>query len=124
MTKVSFSAFFNRLHFCRVFTAQKGITLMDYVQKRRLSVARTELTKGKKIIDVAVDYGYETAGGFAKSFNNEFGYSPTAYAAHMSDVDFELPLTKIGGYIRNPVILKKEAFKVAGYGIKTNVTSS
>lgn len=97
---------------------------MDYVRKRRLSVARTELAKGKKIIDIAVDYGYKTASSFSKSFKKEFGYSPSTYAARMSDVDLNLLLTKIGGYIMNPVIMKKESFKVAGYGIKTNIVSS
>lgn len=118
--KVGYSVY----HFCRVFALQKSITLMDYVHKRRLSIARVELTKGKKIIDIAVDYGYETASGFAKSFKKEFGYSPTTYAARMIDVDLKLLLAKIGGYIMNPVIMKKESFKVAGYGIKTNIASS
>lgn len=111
-------------HFCRVFALQRNITLMDYVRKRRLSIARTELAKGKKIVDIAVDYGYETASGFAKSFKKEFGYSPSTYAARMRGVDLKVLLTKIGGYIMNPVIVKKEAFKVAGYGIKTNIAST
>lgn len=111
-------------HFCRVFALQKDMTLMDYVRKRRLSIARTELAKGKKVIDIALDYGYETASGFAKSFKKEFGYSPTTYAARMRDVDPKSLLKKIGGYIMNPVIMKKEAFKVAGYGIQTNIATS
>ena len=111
-------------HFCRVFTLQKNIPLMDYIRKRRLCIARVELTTGKKIIDIAFDYGYETASGFAKSFKKEFGYSPSTYAAHMSGTDINLLLLKIGGYIMNPVIIKKNAFKVAGYGIKTNITSN
>lgn len=122
--QISENAGYSVYHFCRIFALEKGITLMDYVRKRKLSVARTELTKSRKIIDVAVDYGYETASGFSKSFRKEFGYSPTTYAARMSDIDFKLLLTKIGGYIMNPVIVKKESFKVAGYGIKTNIASS
>lgn len=110
-------------HFCRVFALQKNMPLMDYVRKRRLSVARTDLTKGRKIIDVALDYGYETASGFAKSFRREFGYSPSVYAAHMNGVNLDLLLRKIGGYMTKPVIMKKEAFKVAGYGIQTGVAS-
>lgn len=30
----------------------------------------------------------------------------------------------IGGYIMNPVFVRKPAFKVAGYGIQTNVAGS
>jgi AraC family transcriptional regulator len=109
-------------HFCRVFALQKDVTLMDYVRKRRLSIARSELLKGKRIIDIAVEYGYETASGFAKSFRKEFGYSPTTYMARMSDIDLKL-LTRNGDYSMNPIIMKKESFKVAGYGIETNVTN-
>lgn len=122
--QIAAKAGYSVYHFCRVFVLQKGITLMDYVRSRKLSVARTELAKGKKITDVAADYGYETPSGFAKSFKKEFGYSPTTYAVRMRDVDLQLLLTKIGGYIMEPVIRKKEAFKVAGYGIKTNIATS
>lgn len=121
--QIAENAGYSVYHFCRVFALQKGITLMDYVRKRRLSVARTELTKGRKILDISLDYGFDTASGFSKSFRKEFGYTPTTYAARMSDVDFSLLITKIGGYVMNPVIMKKEAFKVAGYGIKTNIAS-
>lgn len=122
--QISEKAGYSVYHFCRVFALQKGVALMDYVRRRRLSAARSELTEGKKIIDIALDYGYETASGFAKSFKKEFGYSPTTYAARMRDVDLNLLLTQIGGYIMDPVIMKKDAFKVAGYGIKTNIATS
>lgn len=121
--RIAEKAGYSVYHFCRVFALQKGITLMEYVRERRLSLARSELTKGKKIIDIAVDYGYETASGFTKSFKKEFGYSPTTYMAHISGFDPKLLWTKAGGYMMNPVIVKKEAFKVAGYGIKTNIAS-
>lgn len=111
-------------HFCRIFALQKGIPLMNYVHQRRLSVARTELVKGKKIIDVALDYGYKTASGFAKSFRKEFGYNPSTYVTKMGGVNLKLLLTKIGEYVMHPVIMKKEAFKVAGYGIQTNIASN
>jgi len=110
-------------HFCRIFNAIQGVTVMDYVRLRRLSLARIELLSGKKIIDIAIDYGFETASGFSKSFRKEFGYSPTTFIARMSDWD-GIQITKtIGGFIMNPIIKKMPAFKVAGYGIKTNISS-
>ena len=71
-------------HFCRIFTAATGRTVMDYIRYRRLSLARMELLKERKIIDVALDYGFETASGFTKAFHKEFGYSPTVYLARMN----------------------------------------
>jgi len=108
-------------HFCRVFTLCKGISIMEYIRKRKISLAAMELFKGKKIIDIAFEYGFETPSGFSKAFRKVFGYSPTQYVARMDGYFNEETTFKIGGYIMNPVIVKKTAFKVAGYGIKTNI---
>ncbi|WP_162165109.1 helix-turn-helix domain-containing protein [Paenibacillus graminis] len=37
----------------------------------------------RSIIEIALDYGFETQSGFAKAFRKAFGYSPTQYAARM-----------------------------------------
>ncbi|RXM68333.1 AraC family transcriptional regulator [Clostridium tetani] len=109
-------------HFCRVFSLCKGMSLMEYIRERRLSLAATELLKGRKVIDIALDYGFETPSGFTKAFRKTFGYSPTQYMARMAGYADTKKVFKIGGYIMNPVIVKRPAFKVAGYGIKTNIT--
>lgn len=108
-------------HFCRVFAISQGGTVMEYVRSRKLSLGRAELLKGKKIIDVALEYGFETPSGFSKSFKKTFGYTPTQYLSRMSGYANYKELLNIGGYIMKPIIVKKEAFKVAGYGIKTNI---
>lgn len=71
-------------HFCRVFSIVKGLAPGDDIRNRRLAAARSLLLDGYKVIDLALDFDFETAGGFSKAFRKEFGYSPTAYAARMS----------------------------------------
>lgn len=110
-------------HFCRVFNLCKGVSVMEYIRGRRLSLAAAELYEGRKIIDIALDYGFETPGGFTKAFRKAFGYSPTQYLKRMAGYDTKTTF-KIGGYIMNPVIVKKPGFKVAGYGIKTNISGA
>ncbi|WP_264370913.1 helix-turn-helix domain-containing protein [Paenibacillus sabinae] len=61
-----------------------GVPVMEYIRKRRLSLASVELYKGRKIIDIAFDYGYETQSGFTKAFRKEYGYNPTQYAVRMA----------------------------------------
>ena len=114
---------YSTFHFCRIFNIHKGITLMEYVKKRRLSLAAIDLFSGKRIIDIAMDYGFDTHNGFSKAFKKEYGFTPTQYLKRMNGYFKEESTIKIGGYIMNPIILKKAAFKVAGYGIKTNVTN-
>ncbi len=111
-------------HFCRVFSACKGMSPTEYIRKRRLSLAALELFQNKKIIDIALNYGFETAGGFAKAFRKEYGYSPAQYAKRMAGFNEATIKNKIGDYIMNCVIMKKPAFKVAGYGIQTDISSA
>lgn len=122
---VASNAGYSLYHFCRVFQACVDISVMEYIRKRRLSLAATELFKGRRIIDIAFDYGFETHSGFAKAFRKEYGFSPTQYSARMavikSFVSGEQTTFELGGIFMNPVIIKKPALKVAGYGIKTNI---
>lgn len=111
-------------HFCRVFNSCVGMPVMEYIRSRRLSLAAMELFNGRKIIDIALDYGYETQSGFTKSFRKAYNYSPTQYVARMSGYFESKNKSGIGEYIMNPIIVKKPAFKVAGYGIETNIAKS
>lgn len=96
---------------------------MEYVKKRRLALAAIELFKGNKIIDIALEYGFDTHNGFSKAFKKEYGFSPTQYLKRMDGYFNKESVFKIGGYIMSPVIVRRPAFKVAGYGIKTNISN-
>lgn len=70
-------------HFCRIFYAYQGMTPMEYVQFRRLQATLMELCEGRKVIDIACDYGFETASGFSKAFRNKYGMTPSQMKAKM-----------------------------------------
>lgn len=115
---------YSTFHFCRIFNMCQGITLMEYVKKRRLSLSATKLFDGNRIIDTALEYGFDTHNGFSKAFKKEYGFSPTQYIKRMEGYYCNKEsIYKIGGYIMNPIIVNKPAFKVAGYGIKTNISN-
>lgn len=124
MEEVASQIGYSLYHFSRVFSLCKGISVMEYIRNRRLSLAATQLFQGRKVIDIALDYGFETPSGFAKSFRNAFGYSPTQFIKRMAGYAETKTTLDIGGYIMNPVIVKRPEFKVAGYGIKTNITGN
>ncbi|WP_313132866.1 AraC family transcriptional regulator [Anaerocolumna sp.] len=124
LEEVADHAGYSLYHFCRVFSLCRGVSVMEYIRGRKLSLAAAELFKGRKIIDIAMDYGFETPSGFTKAFRKAFGYSPTQYTARMAGYGDRKTTLEMGGYIMNPVIVKKPAFKVAGYGIKTNITGT
>lgn len=64
-------------HFSRIFREAIGIPVMTYVTWRKLQYALYDLCLGKKVIDVAMEYGFETHAGFTKSFVRWFGFPPS-----------------------------------------------
>jgi len=70
-------------HFCRLFMLHTGTPVMSYVTRRKLEYALYDLSRGKRILDVAIDYGFETHAGFTKAFVKHFGYPPSLYRIHI-----------------------------------------
>lgn len=120
--QIAYQTGYSTFHFCRVFAQGQGMPLMEYVRKQRLLHARSQLLRNCKIIEIALDYGFETASGFSKAFRKEFGYSPTAYLTKMAVMGENQQNICIGGSIMVQYNkIKKPAFHVAGYGIHTNL---
>jgi len=65
-------------HFGRIFMAITGTPVMNYVIRRKLEYALYELSHGKSVMEVAMEYGFETHAGFTKAFKRCFGYPPSA----------------------------------------------
>lgn len=54
-----------------------GMTVMEYIRNRRLTLAAEELTSSNiPIIDLAYKYGYETPEVFTKAFSGFYGFPP------------------------------------------------
>lgn len=65
--------------FLRFFSYMTGMTLNEYVRKRRLSQAGDELQRGNsRVIDIALKYGYESADAFSRAFVKQHGILPAA----------------------------------------------
>lgn len=67
---------YSTYHFSRIFKEQIGVSLMEYVKDRRLLRATEDIMLGKRILDVAIEYGYQTHSGFTKAFRKKYGFSP------------------------------------------------
>ncbi|MNC31090.1 Bacterial transcription activator, effector binding domain [compost metagenome] len=94
---------------------------MGYVTRRKLDFALYDLSRGRKVIDVAMDYGFGTHAGFTKAFKKCFGYPPSLYHLHISAQPPGKPAlgliqSKIGGMKHMHVaIIEKESFLVVGF---------
>jgi AraC-like DNA-binding protein/predicted transcriptional regulator YdeE len=65
--------------FFRIFSFMTGMSLAEYIRRRRLSQAVFDIKNGDdRIIDIALKYGYESPTSFAKAFRELHGTTPSA----------------------------------------------
>lgn len=64
------------------FNIMTGYSIGEYIRNRKLYLAALELNKGAKIIDVALDFSYETPESFAKAFKRFHGFNPSQIKNH------------------------------------------
>jgi AraC family transcriptional regulator len=67
----------SKYHLHRLFKSLTGETLMDYVQSRKLSASIRELSDtNMRIIDIALEYGFDYEQSYIRAFRKKFGYTP------------------------------------------------
>lgn len=117
---------FSAWHFRRVFQWGVGYSLMGYIRSRRLAFAAYELGSDRRIIEIALEYGFETHSGFSKAFRRCFGVSPETYRLHAHSGRPLLPnLYEVKQYLNGGIILEPKfvalpAVKLAGFVLKTS----
>ncbi|MEE0511159.1 MAG: AraC family transcriptional regulator [Peptococcaceae bacterium] len=104
-------------YFQRGFSMLCDMSVGEYIRKRRLSQAGVDvLMSERSIIDIALDYGYDSADGFTKAFTRFHGLTPTTLRKNGGSVVSFAPLSlKIsleGGKNMTYRIEKKDAFVV------------
>lgn len=66
--------------FQRFFSYMTGMSLKEYVRRRRLTLAAEEIRLGQeKIVDLAVKYGYDSSAAFSRAFAKQHGLTPNEY---------------------------------------------
>ena len=106
-------------HVKRMFSFLAGITLSEYIRRRRLSLAAFELINSNiKIIDVAIKYGYNSPDSFTRAFQNLHGVTPSEARNNgqqlkaYPQMTFQLSIR--GGNEMDYRIEQKEAFNIVG----------
>ena len=63
--------------FSRIFSFMSGMSISEYIRRRRLSQAVFDIQSGKdKIIDIASKYCYESPTTFSRAFKELHGVAP------------------------------------------------
>ncbi|MGO0059493.1 AraC family transcriptional regulator [Brevibacillus fluminis] len=106
-------------HFNRMFSFLAGITLGEYVRRRRLTLAAFDLQHtGLRVIDIAVKYGYNSADSFARAFQQLHNVTPAMARTSGRPLKAYPPMTFQlaikGGSEMNYRIVEKDAFRIVG----------
>ncbi|MEA5057903.1 MAG: AraC family transcriptional regulator [Anaerotignum propionicum] len=119
-SEISRIAYCSEYHFKRMFSFLSGITLSEYIRRRRLTLAALDLKdRDLRIIDVAVKYGYGSADSFSRAFHSMHGFLPSE--ARNENIQLKayprmtFQLSIKGGCEMNYRIVEKEQFKLVGF---------
>ncbi|MCI9373262.1 MAG: AraC family transcriptional regulator [Lachnospiraceae bacterium] len=106
-------------HYQRMFTYMAGITLAEYIRRRKMSLAAADLQGGnERIIDIAEKYGYRSPTAFNRAFQSFHGIAPSSVKDEGVSVKSFSPIvfkiTVKGATEMNYRIETKEAFRIIG----------
>lgn len=106
-------------HYQRMFTYMAGISLAEYIRRRKMSLAAVDLQSGnQRIIDVAEKYGYLSPTAFNRAFQAFHGIAPSSvkgegiYMKSFSPIVFKIAVK--GATEMNYRIETKDAFRIIG----------
>ncbi|NKJ46092.1 AraC family transcriptional regulator [Burkholderia sp. SG-MS1] len=82
LTSLADAAGLSEFHFLRTFSRVSGVTPHQYVLRARLRAAALRLQDGgAKIVDIALDCGFNGLSNFNHAFRAEFAANPSAWRA-------------------------------------------
>jgi AraC family transcriptional regulator len=109
--------------FSRIFSFMAGMSVSEYIRRRRLSQAVFDIQSGsEKIIDIALKYCYESPTTFTRAFKELHGATPMSArkegVALKTYPPISFVLTMKGVNEMKFRIEKRESFKIIGYTCK------
>lgn len=106
----------SKTHFKRLFRREFGMTVSDYVRKRRIVAVAELIRTGRNYMRTAARYGYRSHGGIMRAFLKEYLVTPAAYKdGEISEIlmqDGETGCSRIQIGIFQVLPLKIEAFAI------------
>lgn len=106
-------------HFQRTFTILTDCSVAEYLRRRRLTLAAHELSgTDRKVIEIALKYGYDTPEAFSKAFRRQHGVTPSEARKHLGELQsFNRLVIQVNLKGVLPMkfrIVEKESFQAVG----------
>lgn len=106
-------------YFQRIFSYVAGISLSEYIRRRRMTAAAFDLqSSDMKVMDMGLKYGYESPTAFNRAFQSVHGIAPTAAREKGAKLNAYPPIkfsiSVTGGESMSYRIEAKEAMRIVG----------
>ncbi|WP_438497957.1 helix-turn-helix transcriptional regulator [Paenibacillus sp. IHBB 3054] len=84
LERIAQEAGFSKYHFHRIFRKYVGKSVYEHIRTRRLSCAANLLLYSEeRILDIALQYGFESQEAFTRAFKEIYALPPAQYRAQM-----------------------------------------
>lgn len=130
---VAREAGYSYYHLNRLFTSILGESVGSYIKKRRLADgAKKLLYTNKRVIDIAVENGFESSEAFSRAFKSMYKTSPAAYRKNRLDTIIGAKKQLNAEFLRHivsnvtvsPAIVRMGEIKVAGVRGSTTINQN
>lgn len=92
LTDLSRRAGYSPYHCAKLFKEHMGRAPFEYIRTLRLSRAALKLRDEKvKVLDVALDFVFDSHEGFTRAFSREFGITPHKYSRNPPPIKLFMP---------------------------------
>lgn len=83
---------YSKFHTSRIFKEETGLSLFEYIRRERLTASAFALRdKNEKVLDIALDFMFDSHEGFTRAFAKGFGITPKKFAAYPAPNGWMIP---------------------------------
>ena len=83
---------YSKFHTSRIFKEETGLSLFEYIRRERLTASAFALRgRTEKVLDIALDFMFDSHEGFTRAFANGFGITPKKFATYSAPNGWMIP---------------------------------
>ena len=96
---------FSKYYLNHLFKVYTGLSVMEFVRRKKLEAAMIAITSDQKIRDIAYQYGYNSERAFSRAIVNAYGHSPKYFKQHQALITRELKIYDLKLCIRQDQLI-------------------